>query len=238
MSDPFFARPKASGTKRKRNETKSLGASKSRTAQQSSKGKKPAKRAREEDDEEIDEGGSGSDLGQGRQLSDVSSGEDESETAAQKRLRLAKMYLENLEQSKQGALWSCLCWQRADSMRADRPGFDAEEIDKDIIAERLQRDVVCLLYCLLYVANAVLGYTALSNRQDSHQNSRFRLTSIDFANPLHGSRRSSTTCNVSHSFFRLDLVIHFIERRLFDQMEPLACVDDFGEKDTETSLCA
>lgn len=236
MSDPFFARPKASGTKRKRNETKSLGASKSRTAP-NSKGKKPAKRAREEDDEEIDEGGSGSDLGQGRELSDVSSGEDESETAAQKRLRLAKMYLENLEQSKQGK-WALTCvGMELIRMRADRPGFDAEEIDKDIIAERLQRDVVCLLYCLLYSAD-ISAHTALSNWQDSHQNSRFRLTSIDFSNPLHGSRRSSLACNVSHSFFRLDLAIHFIERRLFDKMEPLACVDDFSEKDTETSLCA
>ena len=104
MSDPFFARPAKAGggVKRKRNEpAKSLGASKG-------KGRaKPAvkpKRVREDDDEEIDEGGSGSDLGQGPQLDSVSEGEDDSETPAQKRLRLAKMYLENLEQSKQGEL--------------------------------------------------------------------------------------------------------------------------------------
>ncbi|KAI5862834.1 WD40 repeat-like protein [Durotheca rogersii] len=49
--------------------------------------------------------------------------ENEGETAAEKRLRLAERYLENVRQE------------------VDDTGFDAEEIDRDIIAERLQEDV-------------------------------------------------------------------------------------------------
>ncbi|RCI08241.1 hypothetical protein L249_6232 [Ophiocordyceps polyrhachis-furcata BCC 54312] len=49
--------------------------------------------------------------------------DDEAETAAEKRLRLAERYLENVKQD------------------VDETGFDAEEIDRDLIAERLQEDV-------------------------------------------------------------------------------------------------
>ncbi|KAI1075239.1 WD40 repeat-like protein [Whalleya microplaca] len=52
-----------------------------------------------------------------------SDSENEGETAAEKRLRLAERYLENVRQE------------------VDDTGFDAEEIDRDIIAERLQEDV-------------------------------------------------------------------------------------------------
>ncbi|KAL5606607.1 hypothetical protein BROUX41_003005 [Berkeleyomyces rouxiae] len=51
------------------------------------------------------------------------SSEDEAETAAERRLRLAERYLENVKE------------------QVDTIGFDAAEIDRDMIAERLQEDV-------------------------------------------------------------------------------------------------
>lgn len=57
-----------------------------------------------------DEDGSSSDSG------------DEEETAAERRLRLAERYLENIREE------------------VDEVGFDAEDIDRDLIAERLQED--------------------------------------------------------------------------------------------------
>lgn len=55
--------------------------------------------------------------------SDTSEDEYQAETAAEKRLRLAEQYLENVRQE------------------VDEAGFDAAEIDKDLIAERLKEDV-------------------------------------------------------------------------------------------------
>ncbi|KFX97622.1 hypothetical protein V490_02720 [Pseudogymnoascus sp. VKM F-3557] len=54
--------------------------------------------------------------------SDSGSGGEE-ETAAERRLRLAERYLENIREE------------------VDEVGFDAEDIDRDLIAERLQEDV-------------------------------------------------------------------------------------------------
>lgn len=48
---------------------------------------------------------------------------DDDETAAEKRLRLAEQYLQNIKGT------------------VDETGFDAEDLDRDIIAERLQEDV-------------------------------------------------------------------------------------------------
>jgi len=56
-----------------------------------------------------------------------SESESEDETAAERRLRLAEQYLQNIKGE------------------VDEVGFDAEEIDKDLIAERLQEDVVCIV---------------------------------------------------------------------------------------------
>jgi len=53
-----------------------------------------------------------------------SESDDEDETGAERRLRLAERYLENIKGE------------------VDEVGFDAEEIDRDLIAERLQEDVV------------------------------------------------------------------------------------------------
>jgi ribosomal RNA-processing protein 9 len=50
-------------------------------------------------------------------------GGEEEETAAERRLRLAERYLENIREE------------------VDEVGFDAEEIDRDLIAERLKEDV-------------------------------------------------------------------------------------------------
>ena len=57
---------------------------------------------------------------------DVSSSnsDDDGETAAERRLRLAEQYLKNIKSE------------------VDEAGFDAEDIDRDLIAERLQEDSV------------------------------------------------------------------------------------------------
>lgn len=55
--------------------------------------------------------------------SDASDSDGEVETAAEKRLRLAEQYLENIKE------------------HVDEAGFDAADIDRDLIAERLQEDV-------------------------------------------------------------------------------------------------
>ena len=58
------------------------------------------------------------------ELVSESESEADDETAAERRLRLAEQYLENVKRE------------------VDEVGYDAEEIDKDLIAERLQEDVV------------------------------------------------------------------------------------------------
>lgn len=55
---------------------------------------------------------------------DSGSDSDEGETAADRRLKLAERYLENVRDE------------------VDDVGFDAAEIDRDLIAERLKEDVV------------------------------------------------------------------------------------------------
>jgi ribosomal RNA-processing protein 9 len=56
---------------------------------------------------------------------DSSESEIEDETGAERRLRLARRYLDNIKGEVQ-----------------DEVGFDAAELDKDLIAERLKEDVV------------------------------------------------------------------------------------------------
>jgi ribosomal RNA-processing protein 9 len=50
---------------------------------------------------------------------------DEGQTAAERRLKLAERYLENVREE------------------VDEIGFDAADVDRDLIAERLKEDVVC-----------------------------------------------------------------------------------------------
>ncbi|KAK4048342.1 pre-rRNA processing protein [Microbotryomycetes sp. JL201] len=99
---------------------------------------KPSRRGTRTDpdeDDERDEFGFGSDdddsdAQRARDDEDALQGssdeEDATETPAQKRLRLSQMYLASLQKDAQ----------------ADEIGWDAAQMDKDIIAERLQKDVL------------------------------------------------------------------------------------------------
>lgn len=126
----FFTLP-ASQRKRKRNDTGPTPSSKKQTADTGAATKatsaKPKKSKRDESISGSDSEGDGvprktaaEDLGSEASSSD--SGHEE-ETAAEKRLRLAERYLENVKDEVQ------------------QTGFDAEEVDRDLIAERLIEDV-------------------------------------------------------------------------------------------------
>ncbi|KAG9255406.1 WD40-repeat-containing domain protein [Emericellopsis atlantica] len=71
------------------------------------------------DDDESFEGVSD----KGDDVDDRSESDEEEETAAERRLRLAERYLENVKET------------------VDEAGFDAADIDRDLIAERLKEDV-------------------------------------------------------------------------------------------------
>ncbi|KAI4110220.1 MAG: hypothetical protein L6R37_000113 [Teloschistes peruensis] len=125
----FFTTP-ASQKKRKRTEASGAPSSKRQrntidgaNAAKSTKSR-PARAAR---DESISGSGSEGDEDSGRVSDeDVESSSDsgsEEETGAQRRLRLAEQYLENIKGE------------------VETVGFDAEEIDRDLIAERLKEDV-------------------------------------------------------------------------------------------------
>lgn len=117
----FFTTP-ASQKKRKRTGTVATPASKKRSVDTNGDGK--GSRGRKERDESI----SGSDSEEGDARSDAeddSDDSDEGETAADRRLRLAERYLDNIREE------------------VDEAGFDAADIDRDMIAERLKEDVVC-----------------------------------------------------------------------------------------------
>jgi ribosomal RNA-processing protein 9 len=130
MPDSFFSGP---ARKRKR-ENKASSASKGkRKGPAVSKPKRRRQPASSEESDDLDSGvGSQEDA---QAIEDVSSDEAEDETAAQKRLRLAEMYLESLQDEA-----------------AAEGGFDAKDLDRDIIAERLQSDVVSPLFFILFFA--------------------------------------------------------------------------------------
>ncbi|KAK4053892.1 pre-rRNA processing protein [Microbotryomycetes sp. JL221] len=85
----------------------------------------------EDDDDELGAGFDSSDDDQARREADAderlgsSEDEDDTETPAQKRLRLSQMYLASLQKDAQ-----------------EEVGWDAAQMDRDIIAERLQQDVL------------------------------------------------------------------------------------------------
>ncbi|BGP32431.1 pre-rRNA processing protein [Rhodotorula toruloides] len=153
MSDAFFSKPRPF-SKRKRDDsattsrqasrhgTSARGAALSRGGKERTNGRKgtagagangarnKGKRRAEEDDEELDADGGdfdsddvGSDEAEGAEKG--TDEEDDLETPAQKRLRLSQMYLKSLEKDKE-----------------EEYGFDAADLDRDIIAERLQQDVL------------------------------------------------------------------------------------------------
>jgi ribosomal RNA-processing protein 9 len=122
----FFTLP-ASQRKRKREDRSGAPATKKRGVDADGDARNKNKRTRERD-----ESISGSDLDEDVEsaASVASEGEsgsesDEGETAAERRLKLAERYLDNVREE------------------VDDYGFDAAEIDRDLIAERLKEDVVC-----------------------------------------------------------------------------------------------
>ncbi|KAL9630926.1 MAG: hypothetical protein Q9164_006172, partial [Protoblastenia rupestris] len=120
----FFTTP-ASRKKRKREDTDKTSSKRRSIANSTSKPHK-ANSTKAARDESISGSGSEEDVPSRRQadaeaFSEEASSEDE--TAAERRLRLAEQYLENIRGDVQ-----------------DEVGFNAEEIDKDLIAERLQQD--------------------------------------------------------------------------------------------------
>lgn len=123
----FFTIP-ASQRKRKREENDGTSSAKRRiiNVKANSKARKPSNRFR---DESISGSGSENDgKGQrpdGEEVGVSTDSDEEDETGAERRLRLAEKYLQNIKGG------------------VDEVGFDAEEIDRDLIAERLQEDAVC-----------------------------------------------------------------------------------------------
>ena len=123
----FFTAP-ASQRKRKREDVASAPSKKRATNARSYPRTQNAKPTRPKRDESISSSESEDGARRRRptdEEDDISSESDgEDETGAERRLRLAERYLNNIKDE------------------VDEVGFDAEEIDKDLIAERLQEDVV------------------------------------------------------------------------------------------------
>jgi ribosomal RNA-processing protein 9 len=122
----FFTIP-SSQKKRKRPEISEVPKKRFAASRPTTREKKPApqKPRRDEsisgsDAEDSDDGPRDAFDDEIEERSSGSEGEDE--TAAERRLRLAERYLENIREE------------------VDEVGFDAEEIDRDLIAERLQED--------------------------------------------------------------------------------------------------
>ncbi|KAI9821601.1 MAG: pre-rRNA processing protein [Thelocarpon impressellum] len=120
----FFTTP-ASQRKRKRTEDTATSGSKKRNV-----ASKAAPAERVDRDESISGSESSSDApppgdGESGDDLDTSGSDHEDETAAERRLRLAERYLENIR----------------DEVDGGEVGFDAEQIDRDLIAERLKEDV-------------------------------------------------------------------------------------------------
>jgi ribosomal RNA-processing protein 9 len=120
----FFTTP-ASQRKRKRTDAP-VTASKKRNV--AAAAPRPAKGARRTEREESISGSESSEDGREQVFSagedESGTSDDEKETAAEKRLRLAERYLDNIKTEVE-----------------EDYGFDAAEIDKDLIAERLKEDV-------------------------------------------------------------------------------------------------
>ncbi|KAM7221135.1 WD40-repeat-containing domain protein [Rhypophila decipiens] len=121
--------------KRKRAATTSADKPKKRAAASTSTSSKPSlksrappskKKASARDDSisgsDIDTDLSGDEIREPNSDEEASESDAEAETAAEKRLRLAQRYLEKTKKE------------------VDAYGFDAEEIDRDLLAERLQED--------------------------------------------------------------------------------------------------
>ncbi|KAF2178528.1 small nucleolar ribonucleoprotein-like protein complex subunit [Zopfia rhizophila CBS 207.26] len=121
----FFTFP-ASQRKRKRTEAPSAASRKRNVISTTSQSAKAPRRTEKQDS--ISGSGSSDEEDDGFFASEAhdesGSSEDENETAAEKRLRLAERYLDNIRNEVE-----------------DDIGFDAADIDRDLIAERLKEDV-------------------------------------------------------------------------------------------------
>ncbi|MCJ1394750.1 pre-rRNA processing protein [Xylographa bjoerkii] len=130
MSSSFFTLP-TSQRKRKRTDTGPISSSKKRTTAVTtgsvSKAAPPKKPRRDESisgsESDDDEAPKRNDIFEGEEGDTNSESDQEDETGAERRLRLAERYLANVKGE------------------VDEAGFDAEEIDRDLIAERLKEDV-------------------------------------------------------------------------------------------------
>ena len=122
----FFTTP-ASQRKRKRAESTKSSAYKHRNVTSASARPPPSSKKRRTRDESISGSESEDDAPRRSQddedLEDSDESEYENETAAERRLRLAEQYLENVREE------------------VDEVGFDAADIDRDLIAKRLKEDV-------------------------------------------------------------------------------------------------
>ncbi|KAJ5938725.1 hypothetical protein N7466_001859 [Penicillium verhagenii] len=118
----FFTVP-ASQRKRKRDDRAAPPATKKRGVDAKNDG------GRAQKPREREESISGSDMDEDAEINSAISGDDsesdsdDGETAADRRLKLAERYLDNVRED------------------VEEVGFDAEEIDRDLIAERLKEDV-------------------------------------------------------------------------------------------------
>lgn len=123
----FFTIPSAQ-KKRKRIESTSAPKKRVNSSKPPTRESKPARKPQRERDESISGSDDESDNGN-RAIDDdaasitSASSEEEGETAAERRLKLAEQYLENKKQE------------------IDEYGYDAEDIDRDLLAERLVEDV-------------------------------------------------------------------------------------------------
>ncbi|KAF7717367.1 Small nucleolar ribonucleoprotein complex subunit [Penicillium ucsense] len=120
----FFTVP-ASQRKRKRDDRAAAPATKKRGVD-AKKDQAGGRRTREREDSisGSDEEEEAEVLGSGISGSESESDSDEGETAADRRLKLAERYLDNVREDVEETI-----------------GFDAAEIDRDLIAERLKEDV-------------------------------------------------------------------------------------------------
>lgn len=150
----FFTLP-ASQRKRKRDD--GVGAPVSKKRGVTGKGGAAAS-DRKQQQEDRDESISGSESDEDERLESDNASEEESEsgseageTAAERRLRLAEQYLDNVREE------------------VDDVGFDAAEIDRDLIAERLKEDVVrSLVVYLLFDISEKLTKPNRMSRKDGH----------------------------------------------------------------------
>ena len=115
----FFTLPKSQKKRKRENAAGSINSKRNKATDSDRKRSRALK-----DDSEISGSDDEPEDGQANaRAEDESSSEDE--TAAERRLRLAEQYLEKI---------------KGETQDANDVGFDAEEIDRDLIAERLKKD--------------------------------------------------------------------------------------------------